>query len=202
MKLISPIEIDRFVQKLLDKINYEFDPEIIPVVIEPYAKIRNCFQNVDEKIKRDGGNVHYGWAIFKSDILCEAERHAVWENADGDLVDITPRELEFKQIMFVSENDFVYKGQLVDNIRINITDNPIVEDFITVCESLEQLYTYGQRINDEQLNIPAPAAKLILEYENLKAAYLVYINLGGRPKSKCICGGQKNYKNCQENEIK
>lgn len=196
MKIISPTETDKFVEKLLAKIGSEYEPEQVPVIIEPYAKLHNCYPSVDEKVKRDGGKVHYGWTIYQSDLLCEAERHAVWENEDGDLVDITPREIDLKQIMFVSDNDFVYTGQLVDNIRVNLTDNPIVDDFITVCENLEKLYTFGQRIDDEQLNMPPPVAKLIYEYENLKGAYLTYIHSGGRPNSKCICGGLKNYKNC------
>lgn len=202
MNIISPTETDRFVEKLLAKIGSEYEPEQVCVIIEPYAKIHNCYPNVDEKVKRDGGNVHYGWAIYQSDILCEAERHAVWENEDGDLIDITPREIDFKQIMFVSANDFVYTGQLVDNIRINITDNPLVDDFIMVCENLEKLYSYGERINDEQLIMPPPVAKIINEYENLKAAYLTYIRSGGRPNSKCLCGGPKNYKNCHGQTLK
>lgn len=202
MNIISPTETDKFVEKLLIKIGSEYEPEQVSVIIEPYAQLHTCYPNVDEKIKRDGGKVHYGWTIYQSDILYEAERHAVWENKDGDLIDITPREIDLKQIMFVSDNDFVYNGQMVDNYRINITDNSIVDDFILVCENLEKLYTYGERIDDEQLNMPLPVAKLIDQYENLKAVYLTYIHSGGQPSSKCLCGGQKNYKNCHGQTLK
>jgi hypothetical protein len=202
MKQISPTETDKFVEKLLTKITSEYEPEQVPVILETYAKRNNCYLNVDEKVKRDGGKAHYGWTIYQTDILCEAERHAVWENDEGDLIDITPRDIDLQQIMFVSDNDFVYTGQLVDNIRVNITDNPIVDDFILVCVNLEELYTFGQRVNDEQMNIPAPAATLINEYENLKNGYFAYIYSGGRPNSKCLCGGQKNYKNCHGQTLK
>ena len=202
MKLISPTKTDKFVEKLLTKIGSEYEPEQVPVIVEPYAKFNNCYLNVDEKVKRDGGKVHYGWAIYQSDILCEAERHAVWENEDGDLIDITPREIDFKQIMFVSNDDFVYTGHLVDNIRINLTDNPIVDDFIIVCENLEKLYTLGQRIDEEKLSIPVPVAKLIYQFEKLKTTYLTFIYSGGRPNSKCLCGGQKSYKNCHGQTLK
>lgn len=202
MKLISPTDTDRFIEEILTKIGSEYEPEQVPVIVESYAKPHNCYLNVEEKIKRDGGKVHYGWTIYQSDILCEAERHAVWENEDGDLIDITPRKIDFKQIMFVPDNDFIYNGQLVDNIRINLTVNPIVDDFIIVCENLEKLYTFGQRVDDEQLDIPAPVGKLIYEYENLKAAYFTYIRSGGRPNSKCLCGGKKNYNNCHGQTLK
>jgi hypothetical protein len=200
--IISPSEVDVFVNKVLDKNGSDFEPEIIPVIIESFSKTLNCFIDVEEKVKRDGGKVHYGWAIFKSDILCEAERHAVWENEDEELIDITPREFNFEQIMFVSDNDFIYQGQLVDNIRVNLTQNPIVDDFIFVCENLEILYTFGKRIDDDRMIIPPSIVPLIEKYESIKSTLLFFINSGGKPSSKCFCGGQKNYKNCHGLNLK
>ena len=143
--IISPKESDKDVERLLDKMDVEFEPEIVPVHFEPYAKLHNCYVNVEEKVKIDGGLIHYGWTIYKSDILCEAERHAVWEAPNGDLIDITHSPIDFKEIMFVSDNRYVHPDQLVDNIRINITNNSLVDDFIVICENLEKLYTYGDR---------------------------------------------------------
>jgi hypothetical protein len=183
------------------KINSEYEHEIIPVIIEPYAKIHNCFPNVDEKVKKDKGKAHYGWAIYQSDILCEAERHAVWENPEGDLIDITPQEPNVDTIMFVSDNNFIYTGQLVDNIRVNITNNPVVDDFIYICENTEKLYTYGHRINNEQMIIPEPAMNLISTYQQMKIAYLEYIRGGGNLNKPCICGSTKSYKECHRKKI-
>ena len=164
----SPSEITSHVEKLLDKMNAQFDPEQVKVVLEPYAKIHNCFMNVAEKVNRDGGKIIYGRAIFYTDLVCEAEMHAVWESPNGELIDITPRECAFEEIMFVYDEDFVYENQLVDNIRINSTDNPIVEDFILLCETLEKFYTYGTRINDDEMSLPKPIIELVQQYENLK----------------------------------
>ena len=196
MKAIRPKVNDKFVEILLAKINCEYEPEEVPVIIEAYAKLGNCYMNVEEKVNRDGGKVHYGWKIYQTKVLCEAERHAVWENEEGDLIDITPNDDDDKQILFVSDNNFVYTGQLVDNVRVNITDNPLVEDLILVCESLEKFYACGRRIDDEQIGVPEPAAKMIYIYSKLKNAYLAYIHSGNRPNSKCLCGNTKNYKNC------
>jgi hypothetical protein len=196
MKLSVPSEITVFVEIILDRLGAEFDPEHIPVKIEPYAKEDNCYMSVEEKVKRDGGKVHYGWGIFQSDIICEAIRHAVWESPDGDLVDITPKNFEVESIMFVSDNDFVYDGQLVDNVRVNITNNPIVDDFIQICETLEKLYTYGARIGDYELDLPEPVKDLVPQYEQRKGAYLNFINAGGNPKSMCPCNRGRQYNNC------
>lgn len=192
-----PNENDKYVDKLLDKMNVEYLPEKVPVIIENGAKKLNCFVNVQEKVIKDGGKIHYGWAIYKSDIICEAERHSVWETPNGDLVDITPKDFDFNEILFVSDNnDFEYKGQLIDNIRINITNNKVVDDFIVLCEGKEKLYSYGERIDDERMSLPEPIKMIIDNYENLKIHLELFLNKGGNTTSKCLCGGPKSYKNC------
>jgi hypothetical protein len=199
----SPTETTEHVEKLLQKMNAEFEPEQINVHVEPFAQIQNCFVNVDEKIKRDGGKVVYGRAIFCTDIICEAEMHAVWESPDGELMDITPREFPFSQIMFVYDENFIYSDQLTDNVRINITDNSLVDDFILLCETLEKFYTYGTRINDNELIVPEPARTLIHQYENLKIIFKVFLGSAGRPDSVCgLCESGKKYKNCCGKAIK
>ena len=104
--------------------------------------------------------------------------------------------------MFVPDNGFVYEGQLTDNIRVNITNNPVVDDFILICESLEKMYCFGERVDDEHIRIPEPATALIGQYENLKVLYLDYIYSGGKPASNCLCGGQKSYKNCHGSNLR
>jgi len=96
---------DVFLEKLLSKIGSEFDPESVPVHAEDYATLLNCFPNVDKKVRRDGGKPHYGWLIHKSKLLYEAERHAVWENEDGELVDGTPYEPGMNEIQFASDDN-------------------------------------------------------------------------------------------------
>ena len=202
MSPFTPQEENKHVKKLLNLLKVEFDTEIIPVQVESYAKPLNCFPNVDEKVKRDGGKAHYGWAIHQTDLLCEAERHAVWESPNEDLIDITPREFVTENTMFVSDNNFIYTGQLVDNVRVNITSNPVVDDFIKVCETLEKFYALGERVDDESMSIPEPIAPYIENLENLKNGYLFFMNSGGTPRKSCFCGSPKAYKNCHGSELK
>lgn len=193
---ISPKEENQFVKKLLDKINSEFEPEQVSVKIEEYSERLNCFKNVDRKVELDGGKVHYGWVIYHTNILSEAERHAVWENENEELIDITPREIDFNQIMFVSDNNFEYHGQIIDNYRVNITKNKVVDHFIKVCETLSKFYSLGTRKDDWELEIEPHVGKIIYEYEDLKSQMELYIIKGGNLRTKCICCGNKNYKNC------
>lgn len=197
-----PAKDDVFVIRILDKLKVEFEPELVPIQPEPYAKSLNCFPNVEEKVKRDGGRIHYGWAIHKTTILCEAERHAVWENEQEELVDITPTEMLVKHTLFVSDTEgFEYTGQDTDNVRINITGNPVVNDFIRVSETLSKIHAYGTRENSMYIRLPDAACELNHYYEALKNALQGYIYSGGTPKKRCFCQGPDRYRNCHGKSI-
>ncbi|MCR5890536.1 hypothetical protein LRS06_23160 [Hymenobacter sp. J193] len=197
-----PDKDDAFVTKLLDKLKVEFEPELVLIRPEPYAKHLNCFPNVEEKVKRDGGRIHYGWAIHKTTILCEAERHAVWEDEQEEFVDITPTEGQAEHTLFVSDNEgFVYTGQDTDNVRINITGNPVVDDFIRVCETLSKIHAYGTRGDDMHMRLPDAALELHHYYDALKNALQGFIYMGGMPKKRCLCQGPDRYKNCHGKSI-
>jgi hypothetical protein len=82
------------------------------------------------------GDIIYGWQIWKGELRCEAEFHAVWRTISGDLIDITPKGFPIERILFVQDDRVQYKGAQVDNIRINCTSNVLVNDFIDVRKAL------------------------------------------------------------------
>ena len=197
-----PFKINKQVENLMDKLNAEFEPEFVPVIIESYAKKQQCFGNVEAKVKRDGGSSHYGWAVWQSDIICEGERHAVWKSPEGNLVDITPRDPAMDQILFISDNNLVYKGQLIDNVRINISSNKIVDDYILLIESVEILFTYGKRANEDEINLPVQIRALQCRLEEVSGILLEYILFGGTHQTQCFCGEELRYKDCHGNTLK
>jgi hypothetical protein len=187
---------DPFLDKLLSKMGCEFEPEDVPVRAENYATLLNCYPNVNEKVKRDSGKAHYGWLIHKTKYLYEAERHAVWENEEGELVDVTPYEPAEVEIKFVSDNNWVYSGKRVDNIRVNRTTNLLVDDFILLAEAESQALSYSSHISGNAYSIPELADTVAGHFRKLKLDLLDYINIGGKPYSACYCGLQKTYKSC------
>jgi hypothetical protein len=192
---------DAFLEKLLSKIGSEFEPEKVPVYAEDYATLLNCFPNVDEKVRRAGGKPHYGWSIHKTRLLYEAERHAVWENEDGDLIDVTPYESSVDEILFVSDNSWAYTGKLVDNIRVNRTKNPLVDDFILLSETVSQALAYGSQLNGI-LTIPEPAMVVAESYGKLRDDLYEFIKLGGQIYTACYCGISRTYKSCHGNQLR
>jgi hypothetical protein len=99
--------------------------------------MRECFENLKIKIKKDGGRIKYGWTIWECPhILIEAEFHGIWVSPKNDEIDITPYWVNIKKILFLPDDTRKYEGKRVDNIRRSISKNPLVLQFIKACEEV------------------------------------------------------------------
>lgn len=194
--IVSPKVINEHVEKLLALMNAVMEPEIVPVEVDPTGKLANCYGNVLDKVSRDGGRIHYGWVIWQSKNLCEAEHHAVWEDSAGDLHDITPRSENIDKIMFLPDENKPYRGNTIDNFRLNISGNPVIDDFIYVCEVVEKLFTYATRKNNEEVAVPSDLAQHINMYQIIKSNLLHFADNGCKLGSRCFCGSIKSYTSC------
>ena len=188
--------MDKFLSELLFRLNAGKEIVSVPVVIESYANADNCFPNVLEKVRRDGGNILYGWKINKGRHVYEAIRHAVWLSSDGKIKDITPQVPIAREILFVEDNDFIYEGKFIDNIRVNVTDNPVVDDLILLNESITKLWQLGKRGAGMEVLIDGRIAELIVFFERLKVPYLAFIEQGRTLNSPCFCTSNKPYVDC------
>ena len=117
---------DEIVQEFCKRLNPDFEAAIVDIKPEAGAKIGQWKANVDAKVAKDGGECLEGWAIwYQDDIIVEGEACAVWKSPTGDLLDITPREEDYPQIMFVEEKGIWASCAVVANKRQAISDNPI-----------------------------------------------------------------------------
>ncbi len=138
-KVTSPIKT------LINRIAPGEQPQYVKVLIESDAEIGECFASLERKIKRNGGRIQFGWAIwYLPGILMEAEFHAVWISPEGDLIDISPRPIQFKEIMFLPDPSNVYQGKQIDNIRIPLNKDPKVKEFISLCEEHFKIMNEGE----------------------------------------------------------
>lgn len=185
-----------------NKMNLEYEFEIVPVVVELYSRNKQCYSNVGEKVKRDGGKIHYGWSVhFNKGVIIEAERHAVWENENEDLICITPNPSDYNEVVFISDNIPVDPYLQIDNVRMNITNNPLVEDWVYLADTVGHLFfKYTTRKNDEQVIIETPVLKLINQIEEWKGLLMGLIELGKKERIICFCENgfykQRKYLNC------
>ncbi len=190
-------------QRLLEKIGSSFPAKNIPVKAEAYATINNCFPNVKEKMSRDGGEIIYGWKLHSSILLIEAERHAVWKSTDGDLIDVTPNIESSVSISFVQEsNGWVYDGTYTDNIRVNKTSNPLVDDYILLNELIFQLYKTSKRKSFMEITMLEPVEKLVSLFNEDKIRREVFIYSNATLDTACYCDSRLKYCECHGFDLK
>lgn len=189
-------QINKYLPTLLESIKAQYSP--IAIIIQPDqdASINSCFYNVERKVAKDGGIAIYGWIIRPLKYMIEAEKHAIWKAPDSSYLDITPTIQPMSQTLFVIDDDFVYSGQLVDNVRINISDNKVVDDWIFVCEAIYKLYSYGQRTAEHEIVIPENLVPMLKGLEEFVKVFEPYLEANGSYDSLCFCGRGLLYRNC------
>jgi hypothetical protein len=193
---LTPSEIDSDVERIIQKINTGTRPIFLDVVPEPYARVVECFPAVEEKIRRDGGMQQIGWQIWKSDILVEAEFHAVWCSPDGCFFDITPKQVLINRILFLPDPNATYRGCQVDNIRLNTTDNRLVDDFIKIAEAIFRLENKGERAMQHQIKLSEQESQLHQALHQTKTAIYLMLRSGLSRNSLCFCQSGRRYKRC------
>ena len=186
---------DYFLKQLLDKIGGK-SFQIIPVIKEDFAKVNNCFFNVKEKVEKFGGKIIYGWEIQRTQIICEAQRHAIWLSQEGKLFDITPKLNNQKIAYFVEDKDWIFSGKMVDNVRINVTNNPMVDDLILISETIGQLNQVGSFSENGEFKTLNKIEDTVKVLERMKDDLEAFIVGDNDMNSICFCCNEKLYKEC------
>lgn len=198
---MTPSEIDSDVERLVQEVGAGTRPIFVDVVPEPYANVVECFPAVEEKIRRDGGGQQIGWQIWKTEILVEAEFHAVWVSPDGQCVDITTKQVPTDRILFLPDPKAKYHGCQVDNVRLNITDNRLVDDFINVSEAIFRLENEGERAMQHEISLSGQEAQLYQALRQTKAAIYFMLQQRQSRNSPCFCDSGIKYKRCHGNGL-
>lgn len=198
---MTPLEIDNDVKRLLDLIGIDEQPIFLRVTPEPYSGVCECFPAVAEKIARDGGSDQLGWQIWRTEILAEAEFHAVWKSADGSLKDITPKQVPTDRVLFLPDPKAQYEGRQVDNIRLNITNNRLVDEFIEVSKAIFRFQNEGVRALQHEIQLSPREAELFESLQSYKEGICLMATNGMTRNWSCFCGSGKKYKHCHGYKI-
>ncbi|MGB2862426.1 MAG: hypothetical protein WBC05_03795 [Sedimentisphaerales bacterium] len=136
----TPSELTEQILEFCRQLDPSQETSFVPVRPEPYARLTDCFFNVPEKTKRDGGRMQLGWIIWEMEhVLVEAEFHAVWVSHDGVFVDVTPKQDGEISILFHPDTTRSYNREPVDNIRRAFQDHPVIHEFINLHQELDFL---------------------------------------------------------------
>lgn len=186
-----------FLNILKEKLALDRAALYVPVEPEPSATVDNCFLNVRRKIQRHGGDIVHGWQVWQTPFYIEAVYHGVWQSIDGALVDITPKGLPgVSRILFLPEPERIYAGRQVDNVRLNTTNNPLVEDVFALSRAIFNFQNDGKRATQHDLFLTAAEVKYIQTLFITREQVLKLLYKGGSRRSTCFCRSDKPYEKC------
>lgn len=195
---MTPDKVDKDVQKLFRILNASHDYVYLDVEPEIDAEPNDCFPVVQKKVAKGGGRMILGWQIWKTKYLVEAECHAVWEDPDEVLRDITPKTNGCKQIMFVEDESLKYEGKQIRNFRINVSNNRLVDDWVYVLDAIHDFNNRGDRaflydlkdiLNTEQM-------EHLVYLKNLEGIISTLLFKKGRRDSQCPCNSGLIFTKC------
>lgn len=188
---------DKITEKILELCN-QVAPGAIPVFVEvipqDYAIINECFNNVEEIIRRHGGEKVNGWSVWQwANALIEAEAHAVWKSPSGQLIDITPHINREKQILFIPDDRVSFNGYSIDSIRMPLTDSPLIAELIEVKKELFSI-TANYKSHEEISLGDLPVRYVYLASRNDEIMKIIHMNVGRN--DPCPCQSGLKYKKC------
>lgn len=184
---VTPNQICSDIRFLVSKVGAKSELVFLPSKPEAGALLDECFPIVDKKVESAGGRKVLGWQVWKTPLLVEAEFHAVWESPEAGLIDITPNSLPLEKILFLPDETTVYEGKQVNNIRVNITGNLLVDDFIAVCNAIFRIENKGDRAFQYELSLSGGEAQAYRMLTKARELLEIMALQGMDRKSACFC---------------
>jgi hypothetical protein len=122
-------------------------PEYVDVVPGEAAQIAYCFDNAAAAVARFGGEVAFGWAIWRwPGRYFEAEHHGIWRTPAGKLIDVTPMLYGQTRTLFLSDPQAVFDpAQFRANVLGAEAGNAVAEEYVALArERAAILNAYGE----------------------------------------------------------
>lgn len=195
MPVSTPKKIDDSIKKFCNSIQPNHSPTFVDFFEVPKCKEGECFYNVQEMVKHNGGEIIYGWTVWSwPNVYMEAEHHAVWRNPGGQLLDVTPKVHSEKIVLFLPDPlrsyDFATEKRL-DNIRSSLTQDPLVSQFLQLSGEVTALIEKNSTgrlasLGDDYMQLE------IRRIQILDRIYHKYLG----PNDLCTCNSGKKIKKC------
>ncbi len=178
---------EEIVKDFCRRLNPNTEAVIIDLIPDEGAELYTWKANVDAKVKKDGGECLEGWAIWYQDgVLVEGEACAVWKSPKGELIDITPREDKYPQVMFLEDAGIWKDGGPVANKRQCLSDTSVARAVFRAGEWRDRLRKqYG---SDDAV----PEA----EQKKMDLACQRIMTRDVANWERCPCGSAKQYTKC------
>lgn len=198
----TPSPHDRHIVAFCRSIRPDAKPVLLPIQDEAGTIPLECFQNVRNKVEKEGGRIVFGWAIWEwPNVYLEAEHHAVYEGPDsGEWLDITPSETSkiFTRV-FIEDGSAVYdfenEGIRRDNRRFALHNDPLIKEFFRGAEAITE--AFNKLPGTGEIKVPEPVARQIqtLQVNQAQRTMALAIKYSKR-NDPCFCESGKKFKVC------
>ena len=175
-------------------------PVWLPVRPASGARAMDCFSVVEARVRAHGGQSVTGWQLWEwPPFYLEAEFHAVWRSPNGQLIDLTPKEIPVHTILFLEDPTRPYGGRRRRNEMCALSGNPVIGDFIEACNEAESIVDLGDRaLQTGPIKMTSLEKVRYGELMQQKQRALFHLQRmeGPRKADFCWCGSRKAYKVC------
>jgi hypothetical protein len=196
----TPARIDASVRRLIQFVAPGARARYLEVRPESGATVNGCFSNVRAKRARDGGRMLCGWQLWEwPRVLVEAEFHAVWLSPHGEMVEITPKPNGERSVLFVPDERRGYEGRMVDNVRMALHEDQLIEHFIRVSGAIVQVMVRsGRATGHGHVWVPSEQIAPLRQAQRFLGRS---IHSGLREHDPCLCGSGSRYRRCHGHEV-
>lgn len=192
-------EIPADIQRLVDRIDSDFEVMKVPPLPMRGAKHAYCYENVKQKIAVSGGSAQLGWLVEIYPWFMAGVHHAVWQSPGGYLMDVTPRLPVAAKGWFIPDNRIDYTGGVIENVYVNLSKNRVVEDYFAVENFKNVLLALSPRMSAGVRAVSHPLWKKYKEFCEHISSFLV---AGHTDASPCFCGSANAYLQCHGRQIR
>ena len=171
---------------------------MVPVEPAGHALPNECFDNVWEQMRREGGGFAYGWCIWEwPHVYLEAEHHSVWISPEGTMVDVTPKPEGETQILFLRDDTLLPDTTFtkrIENRRFSLKSDPDITRFFEAASAVNR-FVDEHSIGKEAKFNSRDFMPLLKRFEFYR---MILCNRYLRPNQKCWCGSGKKFKVCHK----
>lgn len=194
---LTPEDNDPYIEYILQAINAKIEPVYLTIEAEANSSYNDCVGIVERKVKTSGGRAILGWQIWRLPFLIEAEFHCVWQTPRGELKDITPKQSNDIRILFVEDEDLKYEGRQINTVRVNLTYNKLVDDFIAISNAIFFVTNKGSLAYQHGLiTLQGEEADMYSYLKRLERITLDMLWKNLTRDSLCGCHSEKGFQDC------
>lgn len=159
-----------------------------------------CFNNVNEHVALHGGKAQHGWSVYLMPrLFLEFEHHAVWQDSNSKLFDITPlmgSQGKLRLFLPCSDDSGIYTGLRRNNLRYSLVECPHVEEYLLIQNQIFDVKFKNQTPYSNEILLTAAQQEKM--YKLMEMARVKFSKIGWKPNinDPCYCGAHQKFKNC------